>query len=270
MDPALLSVALGDGCDAAVSLDFSSALESVSVLAKCGEQSRGIDRRCAREAAEDFEVREARGHLLDFLVVGLDGRAQGLELRDEGLDRQLRGRDDAGILGERPGRFDALNSRFDAVSSAHVMVMKEARQRRLARSLCLLDYRPASDEVAEDHGALVLKPVQNLRIVLRSAFRLLLRPQTRVSRRQGCKYSSRCLHLYIRRTPGVETHRMHELSQRVDPATAAELSQVSPALLEPLGKAVHVLRRQEQFSLLRAYSYYGRNKRWLRQWRSFQ
>ena len=99
--------------------------------------------------------------------VEVDNRLQGdAELGDEGLDQERMGRDNTVIGGERDGRFDGLDTLGDDSGIAHVMRTEEGSESGPASELHRLEGRPATQEVAEDRGVFLLKPVQDMREIV--------------------------------------------------------------------------------------------------------
>ncbi len=75
-------------------------------------------------------------------------------------------RDDGEVLGRWRGGFDGLQSLFDDMWVADIMLPEEGLEGRLTGALCLFERRPAAEEVAEQHGVFFLKPLQGIGIIL--------------------------------------------------------------------------------------------------------
>src|SRR5215475_14545693 len=104
--------------------------------------------------------------LCDSSVEIGDGLQGDPELGDEGLYQERIGRDDAFIGGERGGRFDGLDTLCNDIGIAHVMIPEEGFEGRTASELHCLESWPATQEVAEDCGVFVLKPMQHVREIV--------------------------------------------------------------------------------------------------------
>ena len=105
----------------------------------------------------------ALGTLRDGGVAIGDGLQGDTELGDEGLHQKRMGRDDAFIGGEGSRRFDGFDTLCDDIGRAHVMRTEEGCEGSTAGELHCCEGRPATQEVAEDRGVFLLKPVQHLR-----------------------------------------------------------------------------------------------------------
>jgi hypothetical protein len=92
-----------------------------------------------------------------------DGLQGDTELGNKGLHQERIGRDDTFIGGEGDGRFDGLDTLGDDLGIAHMRLTKEGCEGGTARELHRLEGRPATQEVAEDRGVFLLKPVQHVR-----------------------------------------------------------------------------------------------------------
>src|SRR4030095_15376005 len=95
-----------------------------------------------------------------------DGLQGDPELSDEGLYQERMGCDDTVIGGEGYGRFDGLETLGDDLGVAHMMLAEEGLEGGTASELRRLEGRPATQEVAEDGGVFLLKPVQHLRDIV--------------------------------------------------------------------------------------------------------
>jgi hypothetical protein len=87
-------------------------------------------------------------------------------LGDEGLPQERMGRHDAFISGEGCRRRDGLETLCDDLGVAHVMRTEEGFEGGPAGALPRFEGRPAPEEVAEDRGVFLLKPVQHLRAIV--------------------------------------------------------------------------------------------------------
>jgi hypothetical protein len=99
--------------------------------------------------------------LRDSFVNVVD-RLQGhAKLGDEGL-----GSDDALIGGQRCGALDGLDALVDDVGVTHVMGAEKALEHGAPRKLGGLEGWPLREDVAEDGGVFVVKPLQDVRAVV--------------------------------------------------------------------------------------------------------
>ena len=88
------------------------------------------------------------------------------ELGDESLDQEGMRGDDALISRQWCRALDGLDARVDDVGIAHVMGAEEALQGGAARQLGGFQGRPLGEEVTEECGVFVLKPLQGVREVV--------------------------------------------------------------------------------------------------------
>jgi hypothetical protein len=88
------------------------------------------------------------------------------ELGDEGLDQEDIGDDDTRIHGQRCGALDRLDALIDDVGIAYVMSPEKALQGGAACELCGLEGWPLGENIAEDGGVFVVKPLQDMRTVV--------------------------------------------------------------------------------------------------------
>jgi hypothetical protein len=130
------------------------------------EEAGGKDSPGAWQGGESGEVGMALGALGDGLVEVFDRLQGDAELADESLDQERMGGDDALIGGQRCRALDGLDALVDDGGIAHVMVSQEAFQGGAARQLGGLEGGPWGEEVTEERGVYVVKPVQDVREVV--------------------------------------------------------------------------------------------------------
>ena len=104
----------------------------------------------------------ALGALGNGFVEGVDGLQGDAELADKGLNQESRGRDDPRIGGQGCGTLDGLDALVNDVGVAHMMGVEEALEGRAARQLNGFEGRPLGEEVAEDGGVFVVKPLEDM------------------------------------------------------------------------------------------------------------
>src|SRR3990170_8952624 len=95
-----------------------------------------------------------------------NSRTKGAQLGEQGGHYQTGWLDDGLVRGERPLRADGLDALVDDRLLANIVSMEERNEGFAAGALRGQQGRPTFDEVCEDGGLLVTKPLQNLRKVL--------------------------------------------------------------------------------------------------------
>src|SRR5713101_1755602 len=166
MDPGFLAAAFRHWRDAGVLLEFSGGRIACPLFAEGDEEPRGKDGARTWKGLEQGEIGMALGTLGDGVVEGLDSVQGDTELADQGLDEQDMRGDDALIAGQRRGRFYSLDTFFDEVSSAHVVVAEEGLKRRAPCELCRFEGRPATQNVTKNRGVFLLKPLPHVRNII--------------------------------------------------------------------------------------------------------
>ena len=81
---------------------------------------------------------------------------------DKGLNQERSGGDDTLIGGQGCGALDGLDALVDDVDVAHMMGAEEALEGGAARELDGFEGRPLGEEVAEDGGVFVVKPLEDV------------------------------------------------------------------------------------------------------------
>src|SRR5215471_1981331 len=164
--PGLLAAAFGHRRDPSIFLEFGGRGIALPVFAKGDQEAGSEDGTCPRERLEEREVGMALCILRDGSVE-VGNRLQGdAELGDEGLHQERMGRDNPVISGEGCRRLDGLDTLGNDIGIAHVMRTEEGFKSGTARELHGLEGRPAMQEVAEERGVFVLKPLQHLREIV--------------------------------------------------------------------------------------------------------
>jgi len=158
----LVSAALGDGGDAGVLLEGGCAVIAVALSAEGGQEPCGEDRAGAGKGLEELEVREALAAACDLVIEVGDGAVEGTKLGEERLDQQAMGFDDGGVGRERQLRLDVAEAAIDDSGVANVVVVEEGTDGVGASALSGLERRPPGQEIDEDVGLLVAKPLQDL------------------------------------------------------------------------------------------------------------
>ena len=164
--PGFLAAPFSHRRDPGIFLEFGGGGIAFALFAKGDQETRSEDGARAWEGLEPGEIGMALRALRDGGVEIGDGLQGDPELGDEGLHQERLGCDDAVIGGEGCGRFDGLDTLGDDIGVAHVMLAEEGREGGTARALRRLEGWPATQEVAEDRGVFLLKPVQHVREIV--------------------------------------------------------------------------------------------------------
>src|SRR5262249_41288052 len=164
--PGLLAAAFGHRRNAGIFLEFSGGGIACTLFAEGWEQPGGEDGPRAWEGLEQGEIGMALRALRDGGVELGNGLQGDPELSDEGLHQERIGRNDAFISGKGCRRLDGLDTLGDDLGIAHVMLTEEGVESGTAGELNRLEGWPATQEVAEDRGVFLLKPVQHLREIV--------------------------------------------------------------------------------------------------------
>jgi len=109
------------------------------------------------------EVGMVLGPWCDGVVEVGHGLPRDAELGDEGVHQEGVGDADPCIGGQRHSTLDGLKARRDDVGRAHVVGTEEALKGGAPRELGGCEGGPAAEEVAQDGGVLLLKPLQDMR-----------------------------------------------------------------------------------------------------------
>jgi hypothetical protein len=166
MDPGFLAAAFRHWRDAGVLLECSGGRIACPLFAEGDEEPGGKDGARTWKGLEQGEIGMALGTLGDGVVEGLNSVQGDTELADQGLDAQDMRGDDARIAGQRRGRFYGLDTFFDDVSRASVVVAEEGLKGRAPCELCRFEGRPATQKVTKDRGVFILKPLQHVRKII--------------------------------------------------------------------------------------------------------
>ena len=161
--PGLLAAPFGHRRDPGIFLEVGGGGRAVAVFAEGDEQPGGEDRARSWEGLEQGEIGMALRTRRDGGVEIGESLPGDSERGDEGLNQEGIGRDDACIGGEGCGGFDALDTRGDDSGRAHVVRTEEGCEGGTAGEWHRREGRPATQEVAEDRGVFLLKPLQHMR-----------------------------------------------------------------------------------------------------------
>ena len=160
--PGFLAAAFGHRRDPGICLQGGGGPIPFTLFAAGDQEAGSEDGASAGQSLEEGEVGMAVGPLCAG-GIELGDRLQGdTELGNEGLDEEGIGCNDPVIRGERGSRFDGLDTLCDDLWRAHVVVPEAGFKGSTTSKLHGLQGRPATQEVAEDQGVFVLKPVQPL------------------------------------------------------------------------------------------------------------
>ncbi len=166
MDPGFVAAPFGHRRHTRVRLQFISGAIAFTLFAERDEESGGKDRTSAWQSGKQGKIGMALGTLRDGVVEVGNRLEDAPKLGDEGLDQEGMGGDNPLIGRQRGGALDGLDACVDDVDVAHVMGAEEALQRGATRELGGFEGRPLGEEVAEEYGVLVLKPLQGVREVV--------------------------------------------------------------------------------------------------------
>ena len=127
------------------------------------EETWGTDGASAGERVKQREVRMALGTLGHGRIDRLDGVQGDAAWADEGLDQEGMGSADARSGGQGSGARDGVEALSDAIGVAHVLGVEAALQGRASCQVGRREGRPWGEAVAEDGGALLVQPWQDMR-----------------------------------------------------------------------------------------------------------
>ena len=166
MDPGFVSTSFRHRCNASILLELIGRGVAVALFPEGDEETRGKDRAGSWSGSQSGEVGMALSAVRNGVVEGRDRVQDHAELGDEGLDQEGSGDDDTLIRGQRCGALDGVEALIDDVGVASVMSMEKTLQGGAACELCCLEGWPLGENIAEDGGVFVVKPLQDMRTIV--------------------------------------------------------------------------------------------------------
>ena len=163
----LLAAPCGHRCDPGISLECGGGGIACALCAAGDEEPGGADGARAWEGLEQGAIAMGLRARRDGGVASGDGLPGDTALGHKGLHQERLGHDDAVSGRERWGGFDGLETLGDASSIAYVRRPEEGCEGGPAREWRRVEGWPATQEVAEDCGVLLLHPMQHGRARVR-------------------------------------------------------------------------------------------------------
>jgi hypothetical protein len=162
MDPGFIAAPFRHRRDARILLECIGGGVTCTLFAEGDEQARGTDRTGAWQGGKQGEVGMALGALRDGMVEVCDRLQDAPELGDESLHHEGMRGDDALSSRQWSRALDGLDARVDDVSIAHVVGAEAALQGGAAGQLGSFEGGPWGEEVTEERGVFVVKPLQGV------------------------------------------------------------------------------------------------------------
>jgi hypothetical protein len=131
VNPGFLSATLSDGRDTAILLYFGGAVESIPVFTEGGKKSGCEDDTGTRQGSEQRVVRQFGYELGDRLIELFDEFDGGLQLCGKSQSFEGVGINDGGVVSQRSGGVDRLDTGLDEMGATDMVFAEEAFQRVL-------------------------------------------------------------------------------------------------------------------------------------------
>ena len=129
LDTARFAALFGDGCDAAVGLNFGRGLEAAAIATEGNQQSRGQCGSGTGQGPKHGRVVVSRKELVDFCIELGDGLIEELDVLDQHLHELGVWGDDGGVCGERLHFANLLDRGVDLFVVAMAVLAKEFTER---------------------------------------------------------------------------------------------------------------------------------------------
>jgi hypothetical protein len=162
VDPGIVAAAFGHRRNAPILLKLVGRGVTVALFAEGDEEAGSQDGPSAWQGSQYGEVGMALGALCDGVVEGLDGVQGHTQLADECLHEEGIGGDDAFIGGQWGGALDGADAVVDDLDVAHVMGAEAVLKGGATRELHGFEGGPLGEEVAENGGAFIVAPLEDM------------------------------------------------------------------------------------------------------------